>query len=148
MNTDRFPSEPTRPTESDETIRLECWTQWTDQELLDDLKRCIDPSKTYRTRMPDRCYWFQVSGENLLILASAVVANSTEEAVRQLEGHDELITAAVVNDAVKELFEGMRMNISLKDPSQIRRWFARLEYPQPDGVWVMWEEDAPIIRFP
>jgi hypothetical protein len=98
-------------------INLECYAEWTDQELAEDLKRVMDPDKTYRIRMPDTGVWFQTSGKNWLILAPAPGLHSVEEAVRQIKGHESLVVASLAHTAVKQLFEWMRHYVTLKDPS-------------------------------
>ncbi len=131
-----------------EPIKLECVTLWTDKELLDDLKRAIDPAKTYRSRMPDTAVWFQTSGENWLILAQAVVNHSTEAAVRQIKAPDTAVMTHKAMTAVKQLFEWMRHHVSLAEPLKIHESFEHLEYPQPEGIETWWDGSETIIEFP
>ena len=151
---DRFPTEPVRPSENEERINLSLRVEWTALELVESLKQGIDPAKTYRIPLMDHCEWLQLTGENLLILAPAVAdcLTTTEEVVCELKGHEYLITARTVFEAVNELFEGMRRNGSSAlqhdgDLFGIKQWLTYLEHPPREGVRTFWEDDAPIIEF-
>jgi hypothetical protein len=126
-------------------INLECYAEWTDQELADDLKQVIDPDKTYRARMPDTSVWFQTSGKNWLILIPATSTHAFEEAVKQIEGRESLVVASLAETAVKQLFEWMRHHVTLKDPS-IRRMIEHLEFPPKEGLEPYWDGSEEIIE--